>query len=147
MELQEVGMVLARVANFDNRRLDPAVARDWKVVLDRQLHGRGTIEDAMEVVLDHFAQPDPPYFTVGLLVDGLRERLRLTPKAISDDVRSAKARGLLPAGHDPRVPLPVEVAERLAAARAADRESTPAELEVGVGAFQIEVGRRVDAFG
>ena len=80
MELKEVGMVLARISNFDNRKLDPAVARDWKVMLDRELHGRGTVGDAMEVVLDHFAQPDPPYFTVGLLTEGLRKRLRLTPK-------------------------------------------------------------------
>ena len=135
-------MVLARISNFDNRKLDPAVARDWKVMLDRELHGRGTVEDAMEVVLDHFAQPDPPYFTVGLLAEGLRKRLRLTPKQIVDDVRSAKARGLLPSGHDPRAPLPADVAERLAAARAEAR-SEAHEVEAGDSPLALDVGKRV----
>lgn len=135
-------MVLARISNFDNRKLDPSVARDWKVMLDRELHGRGTADDAMEVVLDHFAQPNPPYFTVGLLVEGLRVRLRLTPKMIADDVRAAKARGLIGQEHDPRSPLPVTVAGRLAEARAEARAAAPAEVESGVGAFQLEVGRR-----
>ena len=142
MELKEVGMVLARVSNFDNRKLDPSVARDWKVMLDRELHGRGTIEDAMEVVLDHFAQPAPPYFTVGLLVDGLRRRLRLTPKAIVDDVRSAKARGLVSKDHDPRLPLPVDVMVKLETARQSARDEAPSEIEGGVGSFALDMGRR-----
>lgn len=131
MELQEVGMVLARVSNFDNRRLDPAVARDWKVMLDRHLFGRGSLDDAMEVVLDHFALPDPPYFTVGLLVDGMKKRLRLTPKAISDDVRSAKVRGLVALTYSHKLPLPADVQVRLDAARAAARAVAPSEIESG----------------
>lgn len=141
MELKEVGMVLARISNFDNRRLDGAVARDWKVMLDRELYGRGTVEDAMEVVLDHFALPDPPYFTVGLLVAGMRRRLRLMPKQIAADVRSAVARGLIPAGHTG--PLPADVAARLEAARQSARDVAPAEVESGAGVLQLEVGRRV----
>lgn len=143
MDLKEVGMVLARISNFDNRRLDESVARDWKVMLDRELFGRGTVADAMDVVLDHFAQPSPPYFTVGLLVDGLRRRLRLMPKQIADDVRAAKARGLVSADHDPRVPLPGGAAERLAQARMEAREVVPAEIGGGAWRLELEVGRRV----
>ena len=143
MDLKQVGMVLARISNFDNRRLDTAVARDWKVLLDRELHGRGTVEDAMEVVLDHFSKPNPPYFTVGLLVDGMRSRLRLTPKAILDDVRSAKARGLVGRDWAERDPLPNEIAVRLFDARQHDREEASPELESGPGPLALDVGRRV----
>lgn len=142
MELKEVGMVLARVSNFDNRRLDQSVARDWKIMLDRELHGRGTVGAAMEVVLDHFSLPDPPYFTVGLLVDGLRHRLRLTPKAIVDDVRSAKARGMIAKGWPRDKPIPAEVAAALERFRAEARELAPA-IESGPfsSPLSLTVGR------
>lgn len=143
MDLKETGMVLARISNFDNRRLDASVARDWKVMLDRELYGRGTVEDAMEVVLDHFAQASPPYFTVGKLVDGMRTRLRLTPKAIADDVRTAKARGLIGRDYDERAPLPAEVAQRLQAARAEAQEASPEVIEAGRPQMELEAGRRL----
>ncbi len=136
-------MVLARISNFDNRKLDPSVARDWKVMLDRELYGRGSIEDAMEVVLDHFAQLDPPYFTVGRLVDGMKRRLRLMPKQIADDVRAARARGLLDVGHDPKLPIPVEVAARLETLRQEARELAPAEIVSGPSPLALDVGRRL----
>lgn len=142
MELKEVGMVLARIANFDNRRLDPSVARDWKMMLDRELYGRGTLDDAMEVVLDHFAQPAPPYFTVGLLVDGLRRRLRLSQRDIAVDVRSAKARGLVSKDWPRNRPLPADAAAALERARSEARAASP-ELDEGPSPLQLEVGRRV----
>lgn len=141
MDLKEVGMVLARVSNFDNRRLDPSVARDWKVMLDRELHGRGTVNDAMEVVLDHFAQPDPPYFTIGRLVDGMRKRLRLTPREIAVDVRSAKARGLVAADWGRDEPLPPEVSARLSELRAEAQRVAP-EIEAGESPLALDVGKR-----
>lgn len=143
-KLAEVGMVLARISNFDNRRLDPAVAKDWKVMLDRQLGWHWSIEAAVEVVLDHFSLPDPPYFTVGLLVDGLKREMRLTPRDIETDVRVAKRLGLIPEGHDRRVPLPVDVARRLADYRAGVNASLPAvEDGPNVSPLQLDVGRRV----
>lgn len=141
MQLAEVGKLLAIIKSFDNRRLDEATAMSWKLMLDREVPN-ATLEQATEVVLDWFSTANP-YFEVRHLVDGLKRALRLTPKQIADDVRSAKARGLIGAGHDPRQPLPVEVAERLAVARAGDRENAPREIETGVGAFALDVGRRV----
>lgn len=137
-----MGMVLARISNFDNRRLDESVARDWKVLLDRELHGRWDMDEAMGVVLDHFAQPSPPYFTVGLLADGLRRRLRLSRRAVADDVRSAKARGLVGRDWSDRQPLPPGVAERLREARLRDAEGV-LEVESGSGWMEVEVGKHV----
>lgn len=137
-------MVLARISNFDNRRLDPAVARDWKVMIDRGLSGRWSLDAAMEVVFDHFVLPDPPYFTVGLLVDGLKREMRLTPRDVEIDVRVAKRLGFLPDDHDRRVPLPVDVARRLADYRAGVNASLP-EMVDGpvVSPLKLDVGRRV----
>ena len=81
--------------------------------------------------------------TVFALIELWKQGRRLLPHQIAADVRSAKARGLLAASHDPRVPLPVEVAERLAAVRAADAEAAPGEIESGVGVFALEVGRKL----
>lgn len=143
MELKEVGMVLARISNFDNRKLDPSVARDWKIMLDRELHGRGTVEVAMEIVLDHFALPAPPYFTVGLLVEGLRQRFRLTPRDIPVDVRVAKTRGLIDKSWPRDMPVPPEVAVALERFRAEARELAPAIEGANVSPLPLEVGRRV----
>lgn len=137
-------MVLARISNFDNRKLDPAVAKDWKIMLDRQLHGRWSVDVAMDVVLEHFALPQPPYFTVGLLVDGLRKRFRLTARDIPVDVRVAKTRGLLAKDWPRDQPVPVEVAAALERFRAEARELAPA-VEPGPlsSPLQLDVGRRV----
>lgn len=141
MQLAEVGKLLAVIASFDNRRLDEATAMSWKLMLDREVPG-ASLDQATEVVLDWFSTANP-YFEVRHLVDGLKKTLRLMPKQVADDVRSAKARGLIDAGHDPRDPLPADVSARLAAARALDRDNAPTEIESGVGAFALEVGRHV----
>lgn len=141
MLLAEVGKLLAVIASFDNRRLDEATAFSWKLMLDREVPD-ATLEQATEVVLDWFATANP-YFEVRHLADGLKRKLRLTAKQIADDVRSAKARGLIDASHDPRTPLPGEVVVRLAEARAADRDVAPGEIEAGVGKFALDVGRRL----
>lgn len=141
-QLAEIGAVLARISNYDNRKLDTAVARDWQVMITRELQGRWSAAEAMEVVLDHFALPQPPYFTVGLLVDGLRHRLRLTPKAIVDDVRSAKARGMIAKDWPRDKPIPAEVAAALERFRAEARELAPA-IESGPfsSPLSLTVGR------
>ena len=144
--LAEVGMVLARISNFDNRKLDPAVAKDWKIMLDRELHGRWSVDVAMEVVLDHFALPphQRPYFDVGLLVGGLRQRFRLTSRDIPVDVRVAKTRGLLAKDWPRDRPVPIDVAAALERFRAEARELAPA-IESGPlsSPLRLDVWRRV----
>lgn len=142
-QLAEIGAVLARISNYDNRKLDKAVALDWQLMINRELHGRWSPDAAMEVVLDHFALPQPPYFTVGLLMEGMRHRLRLTPKAIRDDVRSAKARGMVAKDWPRDTPIPVDVAEALERFRAEARELAPAIEGLNVPGVELEVGRTV----
>lgn len=143
-QLAEIGAVLARISNYDNRKLDTAVARDWQVMINRELHGRWSVAEATEIVLDHFALSQPPYFTVGLLVDGLRKRFRLTSRDIPVDVRVAKTRGLLAKDWPRDQPVPVEVAAALERFRAAARELAPA-VESGplLSPLRLEVGRQV----
>lgn len=142
MQLAEVGKLLSIIASFDNRRLDESTAMAWKMMLDREIPG-ATLADAQEVVFEWFATSNP-YFEVRHLVDGLKRRMRLTPRDIETDVRVAKRLGLLPADHDRRVPLPTGVARRLAEYRAGVNAETPVyELEPNVSPLDLEVGRRV----
>lgn len=143
-QLAEIGAVLARISNYDNRKLDAAVARDWQVMIQRQLHGRWSMDEAMEVVLDHFALPSPPYFTVGLLMEGLRARFRLGEREIPVDVRVAKTRGLVAKDWPRDKPVPVEVAELLERFRAEARELAPAiESHDWESPLALDVGRRL----
>ena len=137
MQLAEVGKLLAIIKSFDNRKLDESTAMAWKMMLDREVPD-ATPEQAIEVVMSWFSTANP-YFEVRHLVDGLKRELRLTAKAIADDVRSARARGLI-GDYDPRVPLPADVAARLAAARANDREVAPAEIEGGSWELPKQIG-------
>jgi hypothetical protein len=141
MQLAEVGQLLTVISSFDNRRLDDSTARAWKIMLDRHVP-TASLQDAQEVVLDWFANPNP-YFEVRHLIDGLKRRLRLTPKAIRDDVRVAKTRGLVSKDWDDRTPLPPDAAARLAAARAEARDIAPGELDSGPSKLRLEAGRRV----
>lgn len=141
MQASEAAELLAFIAAFDNRNVTKEAAVAWAMTVTREVPSL-SLDVAREIVMDHFGSSGE-YFTVGLLLDAARARLRLNAKQIADDVRSAKARGLIGAGHDDREPLPVEVAERLAAARAADREVAPRMVESGPFKVQLSVGRRV----
>lgn len=142
MQLAEVGKLLAIIRSFDNRKLEESTAMAWKLMIDRELPD-ATLQDAQEVVLEWFATANP-YFEVRHLVDGLKRRMRLTPRDIETDVRVAKRLGMLPDDHDRRVPLPADVARRLADYRAGVNAALP-ELEVGpnVSPLRLDVGRRV----
>lgn len=137
MQASDAAELLAFIAAFDNRKVTKETAVAWAMAITREVPTM-TVDVAREIVMDHFAT-SAEYFTVGLLLDGVRRRLRLTAKAIADDVRSAKARGLI-GDHDPRVPLPADVAARLAAARANDREVAPAEIEGGSWELPKQIG-------
>jgi len=141
MQLAEVGKLLAIIKSFDNRRLDESTAMAWKLMLDREVPS-ASLEQATEVVLDWFGRENP-YFEVRHLVAGLKRELRLNRAQVEADVRSAKARGLVDGSWSERVPLPVDVAERLAAARAVARDAAPVEIEGGGAVLALDVGRRV----
>ena len=140
MQLAEVGKLLAIIRSFDNRKLDESTAVAWKMMLDREVPA-ASFEQAAEVVMDWFSTANP-YFEVRHLVDGLKRLLRLTPKAIADDVRSAKARGLVDVSWPARDPLPPAVSAALESARAEARVD-PGELTGADSPLRLDVGRRV----
>lgn len=144
MEFREVKLVYAAISNNDNRKLDESIAAEWHRSIERNLSGRATLQDCLAVVEEWFDVARGEYFTKGVFLDLLRKRLRLTPKAIVDDVRSAKARGLVAKDWPRDEPIPVDVALRIEMLRAEARELAPA-IESGPlsSPLGLDVGRRV----
>ena len=144
MEFREVKLVYAAISNNDNRRLDEAVAAEWHRSIERNLGGRVTLADCLAVVEEWFDVDRGQYFTKGIFLDLLRKRLRLTPKAIVDDVRSAKARGMIAKDWPHDRPIPADVAQRIELLRREARELAPA-IEPGPfsSPLELDVGRRV----
>ena len=116
MNKPEVRRLLGYIsAGFDNRALSDATAEVWSEELPDV-----SFDVAKEAVRRHFRKPTPrPYLSLDVLMDEIRVLTRQTTTAIEEDVRSAKARGLLDASWPAREPLPASVAERLAEARQA----------------------------
>lgn len=139
MQASDVAELLSLASAYDNRNVTKEAAVGWKVAIDRELPDL-SVGLAREVVVDHFATSGE-YFTVKHLIDGAKARLRRLPSQVAADVRSAKARGLVGRDHDPRVPLPPDVAARLESLRAEARAVVP-EIESGPSPLQLDVGRR-----
>lgn len=128
MNRPEVRRLLGYIsAGFDNRALSDATAEVWSEELPDV-----TFDVAKEAVRRHFRKPTPrPYLSLDVLMDEIRVLTRQTTTAIEEDVRSAKARGLLDASWPARDPLPAEIAARLAEARQAfAREAAAIESAV-----------------
>ncbi|WP_248703760.1 hypothetical protein [Curtobacterium sp. MWU13-2055] len=95
---------------------------------------------AWKAVRNHFRKPSPrDYLSLDVPLEQIRVDTRQTPTAIEEDVRSAKARGLIDASWPKRDPLPRAAAEGLVRARAEFAE-TAAAIEAG-GAGVIDVPR------
>ena len=138
MNEPEVRRLLGYIsAGYDNRQLSAATATVWTEEL-----GDVDYDTAKQAVRNHFRKPSPrEYLSLDVLLEQIRVDTRQTPTAIEEDVRSAKARGLIEASWPKREPLPREVAERLARARA-EFAATAAAIESGVvvSPRAIEVG-------
>lgn len=143
MQLAEVGKLLAIIASFDNRKLDESTARAWKMMLDRHVPD-ATLEQATEVVMDWFGTENP-YFEVRHLVDGLKREMRLNRADRAADVRSAKARGIIPKDRNERDGLDWMEANALAAARLRERTEALELSDEGpnVSPLALDVGRRL----
>lgn len=138
MNEPEVRRLLGYIsAGFDNRQLSTATVDVWTVEL-ADVHA----DDALQAVRNHFRKPAPrDYLSLDVLLEQIRVDTRQTPTAIEEDVRSAKARGLIDASWPARQALPRDVAGRLARARAEFAE-TAAAIEAGVvaGPRMLDVG-------
>lgn len=140
-DLLSLSVELDRYATADKMTKEKVVA--WAAVLNAEAPGM-SFGEAQQCVIRYYGT-EGESLTVYALIDLWKQGRRLLPHQIAADVRSAKARGLIDPAYSHKLPLPVEVAERLAAARAADRSSAVelSELEAGSGSFQLEVGRRL----
>lgn len=137
-DLLVLDSVLNRFASAINTSAEKAVA--WAAVLNQSAPGM-TPDEGRELIVEHYGESSES-LTPYALVDAWKKRKRLMPKQIADDVRAAKARGLIGKGHDPRVPLPAGVMRRLMSARAEAQALAP-ELDYSPSQLQIEVGKRV----
>lgn len=128
MNEPEVRRLLSLISGgYDNRTLTAITAEVWTMEL-----ADTDFDIAWQAVRNHFRKPSPrEYLSLDVLLEQIRVDTRQTPTAIEEDVRSAKARGLIEASWPRREPLPREVAERLARARAEFAE-TAAAIEAGV---------------
>lgn len=115
MNEPEARRLLAYIsAGFDNRTLSEATAQVWAEEL-----GGVPFEVAKQSVRNHFHKPRPrDYLSLDVLMDQIKVDTRQTRQAVEEDVRSAKARGLLGQSWPAHDPLPFDVAANLADARA-----------------------------
>lgn len=125
-DLLSLSVELDRYATAEKMTREKVVA--WAAVLASEAPTM-TFDEAQAATIRYYGNAGES-LTVFALIDAWKQDRRMLPHQIAADVRSAKARGLI-GSHDPRVPLPADVAERLAAARAADRDSAPVELDGG----------------
>ena len=121
MKASEVQQLLTTAAAFDNRKTDPTggTAITWQLVLADVDYA-----DAHRAVIAHQTGPlSGEYLTVKHIMNAVETANRTTRKLIETDVRSARARRIVDADWPESEPLTADAAARLAAARAADRES------------------------
>lgn len=119
MNKTEAAKLLAVASGFDRRHVDELSATAWAAAL----HGHSYAECERAIIAHH---RDPAtratYLTVGHVLDRVEAAARVRTSDVEADVRSAKARGLIPAEWPRNRPLFAEVAEQLAAARERDRQ-------------------------
>lgn len=144
MNKVEVGKLLTIASGFDRFiTVDRVTTEAWSLALSAV-----DFDDAQAVVLEHYVGPSGrEALSVRHIIAATALKSRHTRELIEVDVRSAKARGLLPADHPAREPLPGDIARRLTAARENDRaeavqygEIQPAEDDHGMS-FDYEPDR------
>jgi hypothetical protein len=113
MNMTEVTLLNRTVSGFTRSSPSDIEAAAWYLVL--RDFDYATAEQA---VVKHFTGPNKhAFFEVGFILDGIKEINRHLPHQIEDDVRSAKARGLIEQDWPRNEPLPAEVSARLREAR------------------------------
>lgn len=144
MNKVEVGQILTIASGFDRFiTVDRVTTEAWFLALHQVPY-----EDAQAATVAHFTGPNAKEtFSVRHILNAVAATNRLTTSAIEDDVRSAKARGLVESSWPARELLPPDIRDALFTVRqlerrAAEERSRFDELEsapVNVG----EVGRHV----
>ena len=114
MNALEAAKILAVLAAVDRRELDATTAQGWAWALADVPLERG-LEAAQRAVRSGATYVD---------VQAIRRELRAMQPRLEQDVRSAKARGLVAPDYPARQPLPIEVEQRLRALQADAYSST-----------------------
>lgn len=114
MNKTETAQLLTIASMIDNRTVAPETVEAWHMVLGSKDFGHCKMAMAL-----HFAESDEY-----LMPAHVSKNLPRVRRKIQQDVRAAKARGLIGAEHGEDDALPGEVEDRLAAARKADGEAT-----------------------
>lgn len=138
-ELLSLNGELDRFATADKMTKEKVVA--WTAVIAAEAP-QMTFSDAQDAVIKYYGTAGES-LTVYSLIETWKQGKRLTKKNIIDDVRTAKARGLISKEWDALTPLPTHIAERLRELREADRRELIEAIEAGPSPLQLEVGRRV----
>lgn len=129
MTLPEVGRIIKLDVALNRYASDASVSTDravaWHAVLSTGAPGM-TFEEAQTCVIEFYAEAGES-LTPYALIDAWKRSHRLLPQQIADDVRSARARGIIGREWSEREPLPPEAAEKLRNARARDREQNALE--------------------
>lgn len=119
MNKTEVAQLLTIASGFDRRQVDAMTVEAWHAV---PVVAESDFEAAKRVLIDHQTSPEAAeYFTVRHLARGITKRERSNHVDVETDVRSAKARGIIPADWPKRDPLTPVAAAALARAREHDR--------------------------
>ena len=124
-ELLSLSVELDRYMTADKATKEKVIA--WAAVLGSEAPGLSFAE-AQRLVIEYYGS-EGESLTVFALIDLWKRDRRLLPHQVAADVRSAKARGLVSRDWPEGDALPAEVADRLSAARAGDRD-----VAGGVGA-------------
>ena len=137
MNAKEAGQLLAILSAIDNREVDTTKAQGWAWALSDVPYSRG-VEAAQRAIRAGVRYID---------VQAIRAQLKEMQPQLESDVRSAKARGIIPESWDKHQPLTHELEEQLRTIRAREYEATndrPEEI-TGTGTPQDlgQVGRVV----
>ena len=132
MNKAEVAALLTIAGGFDQRKVDDVMIASWSLVPAIQ---SADFEDAKAAVIAHVTGPNrKEYLTVGHVTDATQVSSRQTKELVASDVRSARARGLVPRDWPEWKPVTAGVRSALEVARDDARVyamNNPLELDEG----------------
>ena len=134
MNKLEIAQLLTIASGFDRRQVDPVTVESWYLLAEIR---EADYEDSLAALLAHFASQSKEYFTAAHVVAATQVSSRQTKKLIAADVRSARARHLIPSDWPENEPVSDEIRNRLAQIRDQARQEAR-ELEATVGLSELK---------
>jgi hypothetical protein len=114
MTKTQVRLLLSLASGFDRREVDDLTSLAWHKLL-----ADADYDECVDIILEHQVGPlRGEYLTVGHVTDAIRARHRAGGYAVQADIRSAKARRMIPRDWPENQPLDAGTAARLAQMRA-----------------------------